>query len=88
MIEAPRSVALTISASTVSAQSAGLSGEDLVIGGNVEFYILFGSNPTATTSCLRIPANTLIRFTNITPDEKFAVILGTGTGAIQYYPAI
>ena len=88
MIEAPRSAALTVSASTVSAQSAGLAGEDLVIGGNVEFYILFGANPTATTSCLRIPADTLIRFTNITPGEKFAVILGTGTGTIQYYPAI
>ncbi len=88
MIEAPRSVALTVSASTTSAQSATLGGENLMIGGDVPFHILFGANPTATTSCLRIPADTLVRFLNVKPGEKFAVILPSGTGTIQYSPAI
>ena len=88
MIEAPRTAALTVSASTSSAQSAALSGEDLVIGADVAFHILFGANPTATTSCLRVPADTLVRFVNVTPGEKFAVILATGTGTVQYSRAI
>lgn len=88
MIEAPRSAALTVSASGSSAQSATLSGQDLVIGADVAFHILFGENPTATTSCLRVPADTLVRFVNITPGEKFAVILASGTGTVQYSPAI
>ena len=88
MIEAPRSAALTVSASTASEQSAGLDGSDLVIGADVAFHILFGENPTATTSCLRVPADTLVRFVNVTPGEKFAVILASGTGTVQYSRAI
>ena len=88
MIEAPRAAASTVSASTSNAQSAALSGEDLVIGADVAFHILFGSNPTATTSCLRVPADTLVRFTHIVGGEKFAVILASGTGTVQYSPAI
>lgn len=88
MIEAPRAVATVVSASTSSAQSGALDGSDLVIGGDAAFFILFGSNPTATTSCLRVPADTLLRFTNIAPGEKFAVILASGTGSVQYSRAI
>jgi hypothetical protein len=88
MIEAPRAVAGTVSASGSSAQSTALNGDDLVIGGDVAFHILFGTNPTATTSCLRVPADTMLRFCNINPGEKFAVILASGTGTVQYAAAI
>lgn len=88
MIEAPRTAALTVSASTTTAQSAMLNGENLVVSGDVPFHIIFGANPTATTSCTRVPADTLVRFTNIKPTEKFAVILASGTGTVQYSPAI
>lgn len=88
MIEAPREVSPYVSASTSSAQSAALSGEDLVIGGDAAFHIIFGENPTATTACFRVPADVLLRFANINPGEKFAVILDEGTGTVQYYPAI
>lgn len=88
MIEAPRTAASTVSASTSSAQSAVLSGEDIVICADVAFHILFGANPTATTSCLRVPADTLVRFVNLNPGEKFAVVLASGTGTVQYNPAI
>lgn len=83
-VVAPRAVAATVSASTTSAQSAALSGEDLVIGADVAFHIIFGTNPTATTACLRVPADTLIPFTAINPGEKFAVILASGTGTVNY----
>lgn len=84
MIEAPRAAASTVSATTSSAQSAALSGADVVMESDTAFHVLFGSNPTATTSCLRIPASTLVRFTNCKAGEKFAVILGTGTATIRY----
>lgn len=87
-IVAPRSFAKTVSASATSAQSESLSGEDLIIGGDVDFYILFGTNPTATTACLRVPADTLLPFTGINGGEKFAVILASGTGTVTYGPGI
>lgn len=88
MIEAPRNSASTVSASTSSAQSEILSGEDIVVGCDAAFHIIFGSNPTATTSSFRVPADTLIRFSNVKAGEKFAVILGTGTATVQYVEAI
>ena len=84
MIEAPRAAASTVSASGTSAQSAVISGADVVMECDTAFHILFGSNPTATTSCLRVPANTLVRFTNCKAGEKFAVILATGTATVRY----
>jgi hypothetical protein len=85
-VEAPREAGATVSASTSSAQSAALDGRDLVISSDVAFHILFGSNPTAATSCTRIAANTAVPFSNIVPGEKFAVILTTGTGTVYYNP--
>lgn len=85
---APRGVAKTRSASTTSAQSDALSSADLLITGDVDFYILFGTNPTATTACLRVPANVLVPFTAINGGEKFAVILASGTGTVTYAEVI
>lgn len=84
--EAPRVLGSTISASTTSAQSAALDGTDIVISSDVAFHILFGSNPTATTSAFRVPADVAMPFTNIVPGEKFAVILASGTGTVYWAP--
>lgn len=84
MIEAVRVTATEVSASTSSAQSAILTGADVVMESDTAFHFLFGSNPTATTACLRVPANTMVRFTNVKAGEKFAVILGAGTATIRY----
>ena len=87
-IQAPRTTASTISASGTSAQSAALSGRDIVVISPADCFVLFGTNPTATTSCLLVPADTPVRFTNINPGEKFAVILGASTATIQYFEAL
>lgn len=87
-MQAARSNALTISASTDSAQSAVLSGRDVIVSCTAAFYILFGANPTATSGSMLVPANTPRRFTNITPGEKFAVILGASTATVQYFEAL
>lgn len=85
-VEAPRELGAAISASGTHAQSAALDGRDIVVSADVAFYILFGSNPTATTSAMRIPANTAVPFTNIIPGEKFSVILASGTGTVNWAP--
>lgn len=87
-MQAPRAAAATVSASATSAQSAALSGRDIVVSCTAAFYILFGANPTATNGHMLIPANTPRRFTNINAGEKFAVILGSSTATVQYFEAI
>lgn len=87
-VVAPRAHAGSVPASTSSAQSAALSGQDLMIGADVAFHIVFGTNPTATTNSTRIPADTLIPFTGINPGEKFAVILASGSGTVQFSPLV
>lgn len=87
-MQAPRAAASTVNASTSSAQSAALSGRDIVVSCTAAFHILFGENPTATTSHMLIPASTPRRFTNINPGEKFAVILGSSTATVQYFEAL
>lgn len=84
MIEAPRAAAEIVSVSTNSAQSGILTGDDVVYLCDIDSFVLFGTNPTATTSCLRIPAKTLVRFTNIKPGEKLAAIAGaSGTAYLN-----
>jgi hypothetical protein len=87
-IQAPRAAASTVAASVTSAQSAALSGRDIIVISPADCFVLFGTNPTATTSCLLVPADTPIRFTNINGGEKFAVILGSSTATVQYFEAL
>lgn len=86
MVEAPRELGNTVSASTTSAQSGAMDGRDIVVSSDVAFHILFGANPTATTSALRVPANLAVPFTNVKANEKFAVILASGTGTVYWAP--
>ena len=87
-IEAPRAAAITLAVSTTTAQFANpLDGGDVVYVCDQVSYILFGSNPSATTSCLRVPADTMIRICNIKAGEKLAVI-AAASGTAFIYPAI
>lgn len=87
-VQAPRSAAATVSLSDTSAQSAALSGRDIIVICPADCFILFGANPTATTSCLLVPADTPTRFTNINGGEKFAAILAASTATLQYFEAL
>lgn len=81
--EAPRAAATTVSVSTSSAQSAALDGGAITYVCDQRSYILFGSNPTATTSCQPVPADTIVRITNVKSGEKMAIIAaGSGTAHI------
>lgn len=69
-----------VSLSTTSAQSAVLKGQDVVVVVTALAFVLRGTNPTATTSCLPLVANVPYRLRGIQEGEKLAFILPTGTG--------
>ena len=81
--EAPRALGTSLSVSTSSAQTAALSGADLIYWCAVATTILFGADPTATGAGLYVPANTPVRLTNIKPGEKLAALAGSSSTA--YY---
>lgn len=87
-MQAPRAAAATVSLSDTSAQSATLSGRDIIVQCTAAFYIVFGANPTATSGNMLVPANTPRRFTNINGGEKFAAILASSTATLQYFEAL
>lgn len=72
---------ITVSTSTTSAQSAALDGSSLMVLCTALTFVLRGSNPTATTGCMPIPANLPVCIKGVQPGEKLAFILGTGTGS-------
>ena len=81
---APRAVATTVSVSTSTAQSAALPAGDYVFVCSQACNVLAGANPTATTSCMFIPANTMVRICGIQDNEKLAVIAAaSGTAWLQ-----
>jgi hypothetical protein len=61
-----------------SAQSAAFSAKTkaVMISTDAICSIAFGSNPTATTGNLRLPANTIISF-GVIPGQRVAVISNT-----------
>lgn len=73
-INAPRSAATTVSVSTSSAQSAVFAPGDYAYVCDQISYLLVGANPTATTSCIRIPADCMVRIAGVQDGEKIAVI--------------
>lgn len=86
-MEAPRGAATTVSVSTTSAQSAVLSPGSYIYTCDQVSYLLFGSNPTATLSCLRIPAETMVRIAGVQSGEKLAII-ADASGTAWLAPAI
>jgi hypothetical protein len=83
--EANRVLASTISVSVASAQSAVLTGADILYWCAVATNVLFGADPTATAAGVYVPANTLVRFTNITRGEKLAALAVAGGNSTAYY---
>jgi hypothetical protein len=74
-IGAPRAaVDSKVTVSIASAQSADLAPGDYNFVCDQACSILVGANPIATTSCARIPANTLLRIAGVQAGEKIAVI--------------
>lgn len=60
---------------TTSAQSAAFAAGTSYIGiiSGDAFHYVVGSNPTATTNALKVPADTLV-FIGVTPGHKIAAI--------------
>lgn len=60
---------------TTSAQSAAFAASTSVIGiiSGDAFHYVVGSNPTATTNAIKVPANTLI-YIGVTGGQKIAAI--------------
>lgn len=82
-LDAPRAAATTVTVSTSSAQSAALPAGDYYFVCDQASSILVGVNPTATTSCIRIPASVPVRIAGVQANEKIAVIAaGAGTAWI------
>lgn len=73
-LNAPRASATTVSVSASSAQTGVLAAGDYVYVCNQPSYLLVGSNPTATTSCIRIPADCMVRIAGVQDNEKIATI--------------
>ncbi len=72
-----------VSTSITSAQSSafGASTTLVRIVSDVACFIKFGSSPTATTSDILLPANT-VEFWTVDPSTKVAAILASGTGSL------
>lgn len=69
-----------VSLSTTSAQTAVLKAMDtLVVSTNICFVVR-GTNPTATNTCMAIPPNWPVILKGIQEGEKLAFVLPTGTG--------
>lgn len=69
----------TVATSGTSAQSTAVTARRISISVNTATFVVFGTNPTATTSGYLIPANTTQLF-NFRSGDKVAGILATGTG--------
>lgn len=85
-LPASRSLGTSLSVSTTSAQTAEMSGKDVLFWSGVAVNVLFGTNPTATAAGVYVPANTVVRFTNIKPGDKLAALAG-GNGTAYYLEA-
>lgn len=79
----PKSAQTTaVSTSTSSAQSVTLNGDSVYVLSTALVFMVRGSNPTATTSCMPIPANFPVQIKGIEAGDKLAFINGTGTGTV------
>lgn len=74
----------TVSISTTSAQSAVLTGGNVVLQSDVACFVIRGENPTATTSCLPLLSGAQYRLTGIKEGEKLAFITSSGSGTVYY----
>lgn len=70
---APRAVAVTVTVSTTTAQSAELAPGDYAFICDQDCKILVGTNPTATDACWFVPAKSPMRIAGVQAGEKIAV---------------
>jgi len=70
---APRAVAVIVTVSTATAQSAELSPGDYAFVCDQDCKILVGTNPTATDACWFVPAKSPMRIAGVQAGEKIAV---------------
>ena len=78
----PTGVSENRSFTGTSAQSSQLRAGIYAISADQTCFILVGSNPTATTSSFRIPANTLL-YIEVKNNERIAVIRDTADGTLN-----
>ena len=73
-----------VSSSATSAQSAAFGGSIFFVRivSDVDCFIEFGGNPTATVSKIFVPAKD-VEYFKVSPGEKVAVILASGTGNLH-----
>lgn len=67
---------------STSAQSGELRGGIYAISADQTCYIALGSNPTATTTSMRIPANVLL-YIQVEPNERIAALRETTDGTLN-----
>lgn len=75
-------ITTSVSTSTTSAQSVVLNGDSVYVLSTAIVFMVRGTSPTATTSCMPIPANFPVQLKGIQQGEKLAFINGTGTGTV------
>ena len=73
-----------VTSSTTSAQSAAFGGSIFFVRivSDVDCFIEFGGNPTATVSKIFVPAKD-VEYFKVSPGEQVAVILASGTGNLH-----
>lgn len=71
-----------VGTSTTSAQSVILDGNNVYVLSTALVFVIRGANPTATTSCMPIPANFPVQIKGVQQGEKLAFINATGTGTV------
>lgn len=78
-----------VTTSTTSAQSGALPDDgDYMVVVTALSFVLRGSSPTATTSCMPLVPNVPYRLRGMKAGEKLAFVLASGTGVAYIARAV
>lgn len=75
-----------VSISTTSAQSAAVNSPNAVLYATNDCFVIVGDSPTATTSCMPLPAGVMWRAKGWQPGQKIAAITASGSGTLYITP--
>lgn len=76
-----------VAVSAVSAQSAVIESDTVLVHGTVDFFVVQGSNPTAVANtCMFLPKNVSFRL-SIQKGNRLAFIAG-GAGTVYVTPGV
>lgn len=78
---------VAIGASSVQSSAMGETTGLVRLTGSSDCYVSFGSNPTATTSSLYLPAGA-IEYFGINPGDKIAVLQASTAGYLNIVEAL